>query len=153
MRREKPATVQFKVRLKPALHASLAAAAAEREVSLNAEVVSRLERTFFTEEEVFGGAHTATLMQLLGMTARLVEQATGRKWTEDAETHREMRKAVAGVLAVFELPGETGASAAGEQALGLRAAVRALRSAGLSKEQIERHFSPQSALSLRAGDR
>jgi hypothetical protein len=142
--------VQFKVRLKPSLHARLASAAAEREVSLNAEVVSRLERSFLTEEEVFGGAHTATLMQLLGMAAKLVERATGRKWTEDAETQREMRKAVAGVLAVFERPGETAASAPGEEALGLRAAVRALRAAGLSREQIERHFSPQSAL-LRPG--
>lgn len=88
-----------------------------------------------SERDIYGGPHTATLMKLLGLTVRMVEQATGKNWDTDLETHRAMRRAIAGVLSVFDLPPETDFQQENEQLVGLRAAVKALRMAGLSKDR------------------
>ncbi|MCW5699419.1 MAG: Arc family DNA-binding protein [Rhodospirillales bacterium] len=148
-----PSPVQVKVRMKPPLREALARSATERGVSLNAEVISRLEEAFLSERDIYGGPHTATLMKLLGLTVRMVEQATGKNWDTDLETHRAMRRAIAGVLSVFDLPPETDFQQENEQLVGLRAAVKALRMAGLSKDQIEQHFSPESVLVMRGDTR
>lgn len=152
-RRREAQTVQVKIRMRPELREALAVNAAERGVSLNAEVVSRLEEAFLGERNIYGGPHTATLMKLLGLTVRMVEQMTGKSWNTDLETQHAMRRAVAGVLAVFDRVPDGEFHKEHEDQVGLRAAVKGLRMAGLSRREIERHFSPEAVLLSRTSTR
>ncbi|MBK8907628.1 MAG: hypothetical protein IPM60_06915 [Rhodospirillales bacterium] len=144
--RQRAQTVQVKIRMRPHLRQALEASAAERGNSLNAEVVSRLDEAFLSERDIYGGPHTAALMKLLGLTVRMVEQMTGKAWDTDLGTQHAMRRAVAGVLAVVDRAADGGVQQEHEEQVGLRAAVKALRMAGLSKREIERHFSPEAVL-------
>lgn len=151
--RQEAQTVQVKIRMRPRLRQALAESAAERGHSLNAEVVSRLDEAFLSEWDIYGGPHTATLMKLLGLTVRMVEQMTGKTWDTDLETQHAMRRAVAGVLAVFDPAPDGAVQYEHEEQVGLRAAVKALRMAGLSRREIERHFSPEAMLVSRSQPR
>ncbi len=69
-RRAKSDTVQLKTRMKEPLRAKLEAAAEENGISLNAEAVQRLERSFFDEntaQYLLGfAAHSMMALRCLG---------------------------------------------------------------------------------------
>lgn len=84
--RQKTATVQLKVRMKEPLRAQLEKAAKARGVSINADVVDRLENSFRYQEDVFGGRRTFILMKLAADIFHIVEENTGKRWDDDEET-------------------------------------------------------------------
>lgn len=96
-KRRKSATVQLKVRMKEAVRAALAAAAEEHEVTLNAEVVDRLEKSIGREKarhEEFGGRELYGLLKMMaGAAAMIEERRGGKKWSEDYETGMAARAA------------------------------------------------------------
>ena len=80
MVRKKSATVDLKVRMKEPLRAKIEAAAGARGVSLNAETVDRLERSFATEEwrhEEFGGRGGYEIFRVLGAAASALGSMAG----------------------------------------------------------------------------
>ena len=95
--RSRSDTIQLKVRMKEPLRAEIEAAAKAKGVSLNAEIVERLQRASqgeWVEYEKFGGKATYRLMVLLATTLVLVETVTGKKWHKDELTYQEAREAI-----------------------------------------------------------
>lgn len=89
MPRKKSDTVQLKVRMKEPLRARLEKAAKSKGLSLNAEAVARLEKSFRDEEALhkeFGGKQGYNFMRWFAMTMRMAGQRTQRFWLEDPET-------------------------------------------------------------------
>jgi hypothetical protein len=71
--REKYAVVELKVRVKEPLRDRIEAAARDRGVSMNAEVISRLEKSFALENDVadaFGGKQLFSFMQSISAAMR-----------------------------------------------------------------------------------
>ena len=71
--REQYAVVELKVRVKEPLRDRIEAAARDRGVSMNAEVISRLERSFARENDVadaFGGKRLFSFMQSIAAAMR-----------------------------------------------------------------------------------
>lgn len=107
-KRAKTATVDLKVRMKEPLRAAIENAAANNGVSMNAEAVNRLQRTF-SEDDVFetslGGPEMRQKVELMisafGHNGHLMAQALGhpewsaRDWMNDPQCYRS---AVRGVL-------------------------------------------------------
>ncbi len=82
-------TIQLKPRMKEPLRAKLEAAAEAKGVSLNAEMVHRLESSFLDEDagdREFGGRQLHALFGLFGNAAVLIEQQTGRACFQDWDT-------------------------------------------------------------------
>ena len=89
MRRAKSATVDLKARMKEPLRAKLEVAAKTRGVSLNFEMVSRLESSFAKEsaqDDALGGAETHAVLRMFGAAAHLIDIRTGKSWLSDWET-------------------------------------------------------------------
>lgn len=82
-RRKKTAKVQVPVRLVEALRAKLAKSAKTRDVSMNAEIVKRLERSFELEER-FGGPNLENLIEAIASMMKGVGRHAG--FAETAET-------------------------------------------------------------------
>ena len=104
MPRAKSATIDLKVRMKEPLRACIEEAAREHGVSMNAEIVNRLARTFREEETayaIFGSKLRYRQMQLLAVTVQLIEEQTGHKWTGDFETAEAIRTAFASFVDMF----------------------------------------------------
>lgn len=104
MPRAKSATIDLKVRMKEPLRACIEEAAREHGVSMNAEIVNRLARTFREEETayaIFGSKLRYRQMQLLAVTVQLIEEQTGHKWTDDFETAEAVRAAFASFVEMF----------------------------------------------------
>ena len=115
MARKATATVQLKLRMKEPLRARLAGAAVKRGVSLNSEVVHRLEESFRREEKEstiaaraaggvyasFGGLQAFTLMRLLANAIGALEGATGKSWLKDQETFDRVGDACGTILKLF----------------------------------------------------
>lgn len=81
MVRAKSATIDIKVRMKEPLRAKLEKAAKERGISLNAEAVDRLERSFQTQAvliETLGGKDAYSILKVLGSVAALIQTRTGK---------------------------------------------------------------------------
>ncbi len=78
-------TIQLKARMKEPLRAKLEEAAEARGVSLNAEMVHRLERSF-EGDETLGGRQFRALFGLLGNAAVLIQEQTGKPYFEDWST-------------------------------------------------------------------
>ena len=68
-RRKKSATVQLKLRIKEELRSRLEKAAKTRDVSMNAEIWERLEKSFEFEDR-FGGTLVADLLESIGAAMR-----------------------------------------------------------------------------------
>jgi hypothetical protein len=93
MKRKKTDTVQLsKIRMREDLRSKLEQAAQRREVTLNGEIVHRLERSF-AEEDVAGGPEARGIVLL--MTAAFLSHgeraAAGQKpakWLHDQESFR-----------------------------------------------------------------
>ena len=105
MARLKSATVDLKVRMKEPLRAKIARSAKGHGISLNAEVVRRLEQSFFKEdarEQEWGGADTLSLMRVFASLASAVAEREDRNWLDD---EAPFDQAVAGfglVLRMFQ---------------------------------------------------
>lgn len=101
MQRKQSATVQLKTRMKEPLRARLEEAAKDRGVSLNSELVDRLERSFERENNIIqsiGGLEYFALLAMLGNAVKLVEEQTGRKWQQDFETREQVKQAIATIF-------------------------------------------------------
>jgi hypothetical protein len=89
-RHAKTETVQVGLRLKESLRATLDEAARERGVSMNAELVARLERSV-QQDRIFG---SAAAQQVAFMTAAAYDMAGRMRgagkpdWTKDPDAHR-----------------------------------------------------------------
>ena len=86
--------------MKEPLRAKLEKAAEVRGVSLNAEMVHRLERSFLADE-FLGGSGNATAAKLVGPILQDVEARTGKSWREDKNTYYGAFAAVATVMRVL----------------------------------------------------
>ena len=111
--RKKTATVQLKVRMKEALRARIEKAAKASRVSMNSEILERLEQSFQIENR-FGGSHLievietiATVMRSTGRHAEFYE--TGKltsegKWLTMPYPYDQSVKAAASILEHYRPP-------------------------------------------------
>ena len=93
--RSRSDTIQLKARMKEPLRAKLEAAAEARGVSLNAEMVHRLEQSF-TED--FGSESNRILMRALTLANKMAEITTGKDVFSDRETAQAARTAMIAIL-------------------------------------------------------
>ena len=89
--RPKTAVAGMKIRLREPLRARLEAAAKRRAVSLNKELVARLEQSFFKDDAV-GGPEIRQLANLMTASFALAGKRTGdakglAKWTTDSDCY------------------------------------------------------------------
>jgi hypothetical protein len=78
--RKKNETVQYGLRIKESLRSRLEKAAKENDVSLNAEMATRLERSLSADDQlngVLGSGTRAAFLRVLAATLELVERQTG----------------------------------------------------------------------------
>ena len=144
-RRAKSDTVQLKTRMKELLRAKLEAAAEENGISLNAEMVQRLERSFAKEksqaansDEAVGGVYasfgkleTFLVARLLANAIQTIEAKTKKNWMDDPETHRQTQEACKTILDSFRPPdgkGPIGIDLIFEGTVGKDAAIKAIKS-------------------------
>ena len=111
-------TIQLKARMKEPLRAKLEAAAEARGVSLNAEMIHRLEQSFaeektqsFVEAVAAGGVYASfgrddifLAARLLANTIQMIEARTGKIWMDDPEAHRQTQVACQTILDAFRPP-------------------------------------------------
>ena len=86
MARPKSATVDLKVRMKEPLRAKIEAAAKDHGVSLNAETVGRLGRSFLDEEardREWGGKKLHGLFRMMAGALEVIEQDRGKTCADD----------------------------------------------------------------------
>jgi hypothetical protein len=117
-RRKESETVQLAVRMKEPLRAALEEAARRRGVSMNAETIARLERSF-EQDDRFGGAAMLAMANLmagaflrggqLGAAAQGHPEWTPDRWVNDAVCYRAGAWAVASALGL-PLPGKASMS-------------------------------------------
>jgi hypothetical protein len=96
--------------MKEPLRAQLAAEAKDHGISVNAEVVRRLEQTLNAEQadiEKFGGPRLATLFHAMGAVAKLIEQVTEKPPEADWDTEIAVREAWRNLISRF-FPGPQG---------------------------------------------
>ena len=104
--RKKPQVFQVPARLKKPLRDRLAKAAKERGVSMNAEIVDRLEGSFLRVEN-FGGHERYVIMRMIATAWQVAEVQTGKSWKEDYQTAQAVKGIVDGFLEQFGgKPGE-----------------------------------------------
>ena len=87
--RSRSDTIQLKARMKEPLRAKIEAAAAAKGISLNAEMVHRLESSFLDEEardRELGGRELHSLFRMMGAAARIIEERKGQSCITDFET-------------------------------------------------------------------
>lgn len=101
MARKRSATVQLKIRMKEPLRAKVEKEAKKRGVSLNSEVVSRIEDTFINRDDLFGGANRYRLMRFLATGIELVELKTGKSWENDIKTKEAVKAATSALFDTF----------------------------------------------------
>jgi hypothetical protein len=98
LRRKESETVQTGLRMKEQLRMRLEEAARERGVSLNAEIVTRLERSL-AQEEAFGSAAAKQVAYLAAVAYNMAGRMRGSgksDWANDPDCHR------AGVFAAID---------------------------------------------------
>ena len=115
MKRPKTATVDLKVRMKEPLRAKIETSAKKSGISLNAEVVRRIESSFEAEKREsliasqatgslyasFGGLEGFMVMRLLANAISTMEITSERKWREDPALFAEVKKACGQILNFF----------------------------------------------------
>lgn len=111
MSKRKPSdAVQLSVRAKESLRAALEEAADGNNVSMNAEVVRRLERSFERDREL-GDDRTRPLATMIANVLQLVQQSGAPKWLEDPQ---EFDYAIAAVVAAMRSVRPRGPDATGD---------------------------------------
>ena len=143
--RSRSNTVQLKARMKEPLRAKLEAAAEANGVSLNAEMVHRLELSFAEEKSQaeisdgavrefyapFGKPETFLVARLLANAIHTIEAVTGKNWMDDPEAHRQTQEACKNILDAFRPPGGEGPMGIDPtfgESVGKDAAINALKS-------------------------
>ena len=95
MARDKSATVDLRVRMKEPLREKIETAARARGVSLNAEAVDRLARSFDADEAIFddfGGRSGYEIFRVLGTAASALGSALGKpKWWRYPQIFAQVR--------------------------------------------------------------
>lgn len=84
-RRKQSATVDIKIRMKEPLRAEIERAAKRRGVSMNTEMVDRLEQAY-RAEEALGGPRTAALLRALAEIGKF-EGGEGDTWLDNYMLH------------------------------------------------------------------
>jgi hypothetical protein len=117
MARKLTDTVQLKLRFSEALRRRLEREAKRQEQSLNAEIISRLQRSFRKSEDtdlvgstlrgMFGA--TGTLLHAIVTVIWLIQSRTGKKWNEDSDTCFEVQAAVDSLFEALARPPTWGA--------------------------------------------
>jgi Arc-like DNA binding domain len=116
-RRKDTQTVQLGLRVKEWMRAALEESARERGVSMNAEIVRRLEQTFHLDEQIETAFGDATTYEMMRAVAAAMRAAGGRArwleghpvtypWTASAYAYQESVQAAIGVLDALRPPGE-----------------------------------------------
>jgi len=91
---------QIAVRCPEELRVKLAAAAKINEVSLNADIIRRLDASFDIEES-FGGPRLFNHMLMLSRLIAAVETQHGKSWIEDRATCDDAAEAASAFFAVL----------------------------------------------------
>jgi Arc-like DNA binding domain len=114
-KRDEDASAQVKVRLKEPLRAALEEAARKRGISMNAEVISRLERSFEQDQrlqDVFGSAELFRLAQTLALVMEDTRRLAGfggdcdTRWLRHPFAYDQAVKAVNVILEALRPSGE-----------------------------------------------
>ena len=115
VRRSKAATVELKLRLKEPLRAAINRAAHENGMSMNTDMVRRLERSIHRDDGL-GGPRVATIVEAMASAMRSAGEhgafaATGKphkhgSWFEHPYAFDQAMKAATAVLEFFRPPGE-----------------------------------------------
>jgi hypothetical protein len=117
MDEEQESQAQLKLRVSRDLRDHLEAAASARGISLNREIVDRLERSRKGEsflEEHLGGREIAAIAEIVGMTMKLVKNSLGvidpvaieKGWLHSPYTFDQAVRAICAVLEHFRPTGE-----------------------------------------------
>ncbi len=85
MARPKSATIDLKVRMKEPLRARIEKAAKDRGVSLNAEIVDRVEKSFL-KADALGNPELVGLFQMMAGAVAIIEARYGNSWSTDWDT-------------------------------------------------------------------
>lgn len=100
--RKKTDTVQLsKIRMREDLRLKLKRDADKKDVTLNAEIVDRLERSYLQSEQMaqmFGGERNAALFRSFAGMIGLIESQTGQAWNTDEYTRAKVRAALIALL-------------------------------------------------------
>jgi hypothetical protein len=120
-RRKESATAEIKTRLKETLRAKLEKAAKRRGVSMNSELVDRLEQTFAADDMLAAAEdraypeHLAPIVTLIGDVMRgtgeramtdALPSDLARSWLDDPYAYDQAVQAVMAVLEAFRPPGD-----------------------------------------------
>jgi hypothetical protein len=168
-KRAKQATVDIGMRVKEPLRARIARTAKDRGVSMNAEMVDRLERSFSEErdrarliEAIFGGPEILGLMKLISAAMQEAGQAAGFEsagslegaagWMQNPYAYDQATKACLRILDTLKPPGPIEIPAETEKRgladLG-RGYANAIVAQMLGNETRTRFFTPERALEVR----
>lgn len=132
--------VQIKLRLKEQLRARIEENAQIHGVSINSEIVNRLEQSLTEQEVLYGNSYTQKLLQTLAGAISIIEHKTGKRWIDDEDTFSKA------LLSIYAILGQIGPVSHEEvKALllqnkkegGLMAAKALLRYAGIPDNKIE----------------
>ena len=93
------------VRVSPEMRTELEAEARKNKRRLSSEVQTRLDYTL-ARHMVGRPPHIMALSNAVAVAARLIEEATGRKWNKDQYTSRHLATAIGLVIAAFSQPGK-----------------------------------------------
>ncbi len=87
--------------MKEPLRAKIEKASKAQGISMNKEIVERLERSFRDQEALyrqFGGRENYNIFRFLAQTPYFAEQMTKQPWREDRRTFRVVMKAIESIL-------------------------------------------------------
>src|SRR3954469_22594066 len=99
----------FTFRVTEKLREQLQNAAAEANLSVSEEIERRLDSSFSGKslvEELLGGPETLRLLMTIGQGVRLVEETTGKKWTNDYETAVAAKIAARSIIDLIREPAD-----------------------------------------------
>jgi hypothetical protein len=101
MARKKTAIAQVGLRLREPLRAKIVKAANARGVSMNQELVDRIEGSILSQDDVFGDARMYRFARFVALGIQLVERATKKSWETDFETKQTVKAAVGRLFDTF----------------------------------------------------
>jgi hypothetical protein len=96
--RQQSDIVQIKLRLKEQLRARIEENAQIRGVSINSEIVNRLERSLIEQDVLYENSYTRKLLQTLAGAISIIEHQTGKRWIDDADTFSKALLSIYGIL-------------------------------------------------------
>ena len=100
MARDPNEKVPLTLRIPERQRAYLERIAKKTKVSLNTEIVRRIERTI-EEDTLITGEHNKLLLRIIGAAIALVEKQTEKTWIHDQETINRVRHALRATLNII----------------------------------------------------